>query len=226
MNLTPYVETVRQGVTDAASLADENTQQVAHRLGAAIDSSTRLALIEALSDAAASISADLAPSSVEVRMAGSEPELVVSVPSSPSEPTMLMPESEQPPSQELGDDDEEPLARITLRLPASVKSRVDELAAKDAISTNAWLIRAVTDALAERRRDGWPTLPAPPSPPGGPFGGGLFGPHGPFGPHGVFGPSGPFGERARDASREHQDHPHGFQRKGWNSSSGVQGWAR
>ena len=57
----------------AAALADDHTRHVAERLGSAIESSTRLALIQALSDAASTISAELAPSSVELRMAGSGP---------------------------------------------------------------------------------------------------------------------------------------------------------
>ena len=64
---------------NAAALADDHTRQVAERLGGAIESSTRLALIQALSDAASTISAELAPSSVEVRMVGQDPEFVVSV---------------------------------------------------------------------------------------------------------------------------------------------------
>ena len=54
MDLNPYIETVRTGVVNAASLADDQTRHVAERLGGAIDSATRLALIQALSDAAGS----------------------------------------------------------------------------------------------------------------------------------------------------------------------------
>ena len=32
--------------------------------------------------------------------------------------------------------------RITLRLPQSMKAQVDEFAAADGLSTNAWLVRA------------------------------------------------------------------------------------
>ena len=48
MELSPYIESVRVGVVNASALADEQTQQVAERLGTAIESSTRLALIQAL----------------------------------------------------------------------------------------------------------------------------------------------------------------------------------
>ena len=94
MDLSPYLESVRVGVANASALADEPTQQVAERLGTAIESSTRLALIQALSDAAGTISAELAPSSVELRMVGQDPEFVVSVQSAEAEPTLLLPEPE------------------------------------------------------------------------------------------------------------------------------------
>ena len=80
------------------------------------------------------------------------PEFVVSVPPASAEPTMLYPAgpTRSPRSSESPiDPDDEPVARISLRLPQSVKARVDEVAAADGISTNAWLIRAVMDALAD-----------------------------------------------------------------------------
>ena len=223
MDLSPYLESVRTGVVNATSLADEQTQHVAERLGTAIESSTRLALIQALSDAAGSISAELAPSSVELRMVGQDPEFVVSVQTAEAEPTLLMPEPG--PADEVTDSataeaDDEPVARITLRLPQSVKTRVDEIASADGISTNAWLIRAVMDALSDRSGPGpeWQQPPRPPMPPSPNV---IFGPGGPFGPHGVFSSGGPFGpggvftERLRKAA-------HSESRSGGN----VQGWVR
>jgi hypothetical protein len=225
MDLSPYIDSVRAGVANASSLADEHTQQVAERLGTALDSSMRLALIQALSDAAGSISAEIAPSSVELRIVGQDPEFVVSIQTSQSEPTLLMPEPEpaseeaaEPPMTEAED---EPVARITLRLPQSVKTRVDEMASADGISTNAWLIRAIMDALSERSgsRPEWPQPPHPPMPPspnvvfGAP---GPFGQHGVFGPEGPFGPGGPFGERLKRSLREERQ----------RSRGNVQGWVR
>ena len=77
MDLSPYLETVRDGVSSAAALGDDATRQTADRLGGAVEASTRLALIRALADAAAEISAETAPTSVELRMSGPDPELVV-----------------------------------------------------------------------------------------------------------------------------------------------------
>jgi hypothetical protein len=220
MDLSPYIEFVRTGVANASSLADEQTQQVANRLGTAIESSTRLALISALSDAAGTISAELAPSSVELRMVGSDPEFVVSLQTAETEPTLLMPEAEQPDEGPTLEAEDEPVARITLRLPQSVKARVDEMASADGISTNAWLIRAVMDALSERsgRAPEWPQPPRPPAPPSPNV---VFGQYGPFEPHGVFSSEGPFGaggflgDRLRRARREDQ-----------RSRGNVQGWVR
>jgi hypothetical protein len=224
MDLSPYIESVRGGVVNASSLADERTQQVAERLGTAIESSTRLALIQALSDAAGSISAEMAPSSVELRMVGQDPEFVVSIQTAQAESTLLLPDTE-PDLDATGESsanepDDEPVARITLRLPQSVKARVDEVASSEGISTNAWLIRAVMDALSERSgpRPEWPRPPHPPMPPSPmtiPTPGGPFGEHGFFGPEGPFGPSGMFGEGPKRPGREDR-----------RSRGNVQGWVR
>ena len=204
MDLSPYLETVRQGVTSAAALGDDSTRQTAERLGGAVEASTRLALIRALSDAAAQISAETAPTSVELRMSGPDPELVVLVPAPSPEPTLLLPDDFPPyPADSTPDaapaldepgasDDDESTARISLRLPASVKAKVDEKADRDGISTNAWLLRAVMVALDER-----PTPPPPPTRPAPPSESGPFGPYGVFGPNGPFGAGGMFGGRSR-----------------------------
>jgi hypothetical protein len=241
MDLSPYIESVRVGVVNASSLADEQTQHVAERLGTAIESSTRLALIQALSDAAGSISADLAPSSVELRMVGQDPEFVVSVQTAEAEPTLLLPEPESGDADASESPDDEPISRITLRLPQSVKTRVDEMASAEGVSTNAWLIRTVMDALADRSgsRRAWPQAPIPPIPPvppippmppspklifgeTGPFGPeggfvqkGVFGEKGVFGPKGPFGPGGEFGDRRKEPWRAER-----------RSRGNVQGWVR
>jgi Ribbon-helix-helix protein, copG family len=224
MELSPYIESVRVGVVNASSLADEQTQHVAERLGTAIESSTRLALIQALSDAAGSISAEMAPSSVELRMIGSDPEFVVSIQTAEAEPTLLLPDAEPSPEgtgeSPTTEPDDEPLARITLRLPQSVKARVDEMASSEGISTNAWLIRAVMDALADRSgsRPEWPQPPRPPMPPSPNviFGAsGAFGQHGFLGPEGPFGPGGVFGDQPKRPGREDR-----------RSRGNVQGWVR
>lgn len=220
MELTNYVTTVRTGVTDAAALADDHTRQVADRLGSAVESATRLALISALTDATAEISAEMAPGSVEVRMDGTEPTFVVNLlQHGDDQPTMLMPESDEAPEPPLSVDDDEPQARLSLRLPQSVKARVDEYAAAEGVSTNTWLLHRVLEALADRSgtgrrgggfsfeasdRDGTVRFgPLPPLPPN-PFPAGF-----PFGP----------GRTGRGERRRHRDEREG-------GSGSVQGWVQ
>ena len=156
-------------------------------------------------------------------MVGSEPEFVVSIQTADAEPTLLMPESEHAgeDAAATSDVEDEPAARISLRLPQSVKTRVDEIASAEGISTNAWLIRAVMDALSERSSGPASEWPQPPRPPMPPAPGAVFGPYGPFGEHGVFSPEGPFGpagmlrDRLRGAAREDR-----------RSRGNVQGWVR
>jgi Ribbon-helix-helix protein, copG family len=219
MDLLPYLESVRVGVANASALADEHTQQVAERLGTAIEASTRLALIQALSDAAGTISAELAPSSVELRMVGQDPEFVVSVQTAEAEPTLLLPDPEPGEEAESESSEDEPVARITLRLPQSAKARVDEMASAEGISTNAWLIRAVMDALADRSgpRRPWPQAPIPPMAPSPDP---IIIPSGPLGPHIAFGPHGRFGERG--VFERSMPGPRDDRR----SRGNVQGWVR
>ena len=60
-------------------------------------------------------------------------------------------------TDESAGDDEHPagesrdLSRLTLRLPDELKERAVEAAAADGMSLNAWLSRAVQDALRRRR---------------------------------------------------------------------------
>ena len=226
MDLFPYIASVRAGVESASALADETTRQVAERLGTAIEASTRLALIQALSDAAAGLSAELAPSSVEVRMVGQDPELSVTLHRGDAEPTLLLPDPEPaatPTTDEPDPDPEsdEPVARVTLRLPQSVKAKVEERATTSGISTNAWLMRVVMDALEDPAGSGWwPSISSLRTAKGQRVpadAGAFFGPNGPFGEHGVFGPHGPFGQ-GRPAHTEPAE-------RGERQTRGsVQGW--
>lgn len=207
MNLNQYLESVRRGVENATALADDNTQEIAHRLVASIDDATRLALIEAISDATAEISGELAPGSVEVRLNGGQPQFVVTKPAQeePVDPeayaaayaqtdVMGNDHNDRSDRTALIEDDDEPTARISFRVPASIKSKIDDAAEQDGLSSNAWLLRTVMRSLEPggSRRFGPPTPPGPPGSAGpGSFGlGGAFGPGSPFNPENLFGPGG------------------------------------
>jgi hypothetical protein len=251
MELDHYLESVRRSVENATALADDQTRSVAQRLGATLDDAGRLALISALSDAAGEISRELSPGSVELRMAGGRPEFVVTpAPSqltgSDDDDDLDDNHDDEPAAQDLAPDADEPTARITLRLPMSVKNKVDEAANAEGISSNAWLMRTVMTALTGGRG------PRPPRPPRAPRGGffgpdgplgpegplgpdGVFGKDGVFGPDGPFGPDGVFGEGSRRGERgEHRDRgdrrgdrgDRGRGRGGRGSGQRMTGWAQ
>src|SRR3954453_49661 len=89
MDLTPYIDNLRREFAVAAEAGGDDARALAERLTAPLESATRLALLEALSDAAGEITRDLAPGSVEVRLRGREPDFVVTPPAGdlpPGEP--------------------------------------------------------------------------------------------------------------------------------------------
>ena len=59
MDIAPYVETLRRDLLAAAEGAGEDARQVAERLGFALAPAVRLALMEAISHAAAEITAEM-----------------------------------------------------------------------------------------------------------------------------------------------------------------------
>jgi hypothetical protein len=142
MDLQPYVDAVRHELSVAAAAGGAEAEALAERLSAPLDSAIRLALLEALSEAAEQITRDLAPSSVDVRLRGRDPEFVVS---SGVEEMRASPAA-APESEEDGG-----TWRVTLRLPEHLRARVDAAARGDGLSVNAWLVRAVTAALGGPR---------------------------------------------------------------------------
>src|SRR3954454_22278154 len=70
MDITPYVETLRSSLVSAADSAGEETRQAAERLGFALESSSRLAIMEAGSQAAAEITAAMPDGGGDLRLKG------------------------------------------------------------------------------------------------------------------------------------------------------------
>ena len=77
MDLGAYVETVHHHLMVAAEASGDEARAVAERLTAAVDSTVRLALQDALVTAAEEITCELAPGSVELRLRGRDAEFVV-----------------------------------------------------------------------------------------------------------------------------------------------------
>ncbi|PRX97972.1 histidine kinase [Allonocardiopsis opalescens] len=163
MDLTPYVDKLHRQLVAAAEAGSEETRATAEHLAASLDSAARLAVMDALSDAADEITRDFAPGSVEVRLRGRHTDFIVTPPpvfgsfdetgddgpaGTPGRPGDIAPEY-QPEADDGG------TARVTLRLPDHLKPRVEDAARREGLSVNAWLVRAVTATLdtGARRAD-------------------------------------------------------------------------
>lgn len=160
MDLTPYVDQLRRDLLAAADAGGEDARALAERLTAPLESSVRLALLSALSQAAEELTSQLAPGAVDVRLRGSDLGFAVTPP--PAEPPTGPATDVPAPDAPTVDVDEGGTLRITLRLPEQLKSRVDEAAARLGVSVNTWLVRAVANAMtpearpsSEHRRGRW-----------------------------------------------------------------------
>src|SRR3989442_1236855 len=114
MNITIVIDSLKDDLAGAAEIGDERVAAIARRLTDMLGSSLRLRLLELLSQAALEVSAKLPSGHVEVRLAGQEPELV------------FVEEAAEP-----GAAPEELSARITLRLPESLKGTIEEAASRE-----------------------------------------------------------------------------------------------
>lgn len=157
MDLTPYVETMRAHLVTAAAMGDEQTRDLARRLGDALEPGARLALTQALSAFAAEVTAAWGAGIVEIRLHDGEPDVVVTPVAAPS----AVPESGGEQLIYLEGDADGSTARISLRMPEPVKNAAENRASDSALSLNAWLNRTISQALTRI-----PTPPDPPAPPG------------------------------------------------------------
>jgi hypothetical protein len=140
MDITPYVEGLRRDLLAAAEAAGPEARETAERLSYALDPAARLALMEAVSQAASEITTELPAGTVEVRLSGRDLEFRVETPSTAA--PAADPEPGEP-------EDEGSLARITLRIPESVKARAEEYAARSGASLNTWLVNLIRNATRE-----------------------------------------------------------------------------
>ncbi len=144
MELTPYVDSLRRDLAAAAEAASSEVRDAAERLSYAVEPSLRMVLLEALGVAAAEVTDQLAHAVVDVRLRGRDPEMVVHEHAPPApEP----PAPPAPPAAPAPPEADEGMARISLRLPESLKVRVDEAATHAGQSVNAWIVRAITQVL-------------------------------------------------------------------------------
>ena len=134
MNLTIVLEGLQQDLQGIAELGDERSAQIAARLGEVLGSNLRLKMLDLFSQVAVELSSKLPSGHIEVRLAGQEPELVFV----------------DAPAEAAGVAGEELSARISLRLPESLKGSVEKAAEREGISVNTWLVRAIARAAESR----------------------------------------------------------------------------
>jgi hypothetical protein len=135
MQIDGHIQALREDLARVASLGDEATAHVAEILSGAIESSLARRVQDILAEAALELNAQLDSGHIEVRVAGREPELV------------YVREDDNAPEAV----DEAFSARITLRLPESLKQRIESSAAREGASVNTWLVQALQRAVESRR---------------------------------------------------------------------------
>ena len=135
MQIDGIIQALREDLVRISALGDESTSRAAELLSVAIESSLGRRLQDALAEAALELNDQLDSSHVELRVAGHDLQLV------------LVREDGTVPAQA----DEAFSARITLRLPESLKQRVESAAAREGASVNTWLVQALQRAVEPRR---------------------------------------------------------------------------
>jgi hypothetical protein len=129
MQLQRFIDALRADLNAVAELGDDATAEAAGRLTLTLQASVGLRLLDALSEAVLELNEKLPFGHVEVRLAGQDPEFVF-VADKPEAPAAA--------------GDEAYTARITLRLPEALKTSVEEAAAREGVSANTYIVRALS----------------------------------------------------------------------------------
>lgn len=137
MRLDPILTEIDASVEAQLRFAGPSVAEAANGFMEAFRPAVKSALLEVAQQAAAEISAQLGDRRVDVRLVEGNPELVVA--SS---------------NDKAGVEDEDFAARITLRLPDSLKSVIEDAATTSGDSVNGWVV----DALRSRARRGKPGI--------------------------------------------------------------------
>lgn len=135
MQIDGYVQALREDLVRVAAVGDESTARAAELLAVALESAVGRRFLEALGEAALELNGQLERGRVEIRFAGGDPELV------------YVRDEEEPGTEPA---DEAFSARITLRLPESLKTRLESSAARDGVSVNTWIVQALFRAGESR----------------------------------------------------------------------------
>ena len=136
MQIAPYVDALQHDLAAVAAVSDQESAETIRRVAAALESSVRLRFLHAVTEAANELTSPLPNGHVEVRLADGDPTLLFV-----EEAPVVAPAPEDALS-----------ARITLRLPETLKASAEAAAARAGVSVNCWLIHAISRHLESRPR--------------------------------------------------------------------------
>ncbi len=150
MDLTPYLDQLRDDVLAAAALGSEPTKQAAALVAGAVGPSARLVLMTALSDFAAEVTAALGHTTVDVRLDGRDVRVHVGATDQDriarDVSAVSIGDGDETPRPAAGDEGAD-LSRTTLRMISQIKSQAEQAASRQGISLNTYISRAVSQSL-------------------------------------------------------------------------------
>jgi len=136
MNVAAFVEALQRDLQAVAGMGDDAVADAARRIAATLEPSLRLRLMDVLGEAAAEVTQQLPNGPVDLRMSGGDPEFVYV-----EDQGAPMPSS-----------DDSLSARVTLRLPETLKSIIDAAAQDAGVSANTWLLQQISKSANPQRR--------------------------------------------------------------------------
>jgi hypothetical protein len=137
VRISAVVDELAADLAALGALGDEATADAARRLAGAMPGPITARLLEALGRVAEELGASLPNYRVAVRLVGGDVELVAE-PETPAEAPAAEPEGEAD-------------ARITLRLSTQLKARIEAASAREGVSVNTYIVRA----LGQQSRSEW-----------------------------------------------------------------------
>ncbi len=134
MKMSLVVDGLRSDVISVGELGDDTVAHVADRIAEVLGRSIPSRVLDLLSEVAAEVSAELPDGRVEIRVVGDDVDLAYVENARTSSAGVDTADR---------DSDRDMSARITLRLSESLKARVEEGAARQGISVNAFIVRTL-----------------------------------------------------------------------------------
>ncbi len=137
MNVAAFVEALQRDLEAVAGMGDDAVAQAAQRIAAALEPSLRVRLMELLGEAAVELTSQLPDGHVDVRIVGGDPELAY---------------VEERGGRAMPSGDDALSARVTLRLPETLKAIIDAAAQDEGVSANTWLLQQISRSANPKRR--------------------------------------------------------------------------